>query len=118
LDTRHTRAGELPDLLTVEEAADILRLGRTKAYAMARQWRVTGGQAGLPVLDFGNVLRVPRHALERLIGAELSAPVSAQDSEPEQLDTDRQPTSRRRLGRRPKSKPASQLDLFDPSPAG
>lgn len=117
MDTRHTRAGELPDLLTVEEAADILRLGRTKAYALARQWRVTGGEEGLPVLDFGNVLRVPRHALEQLVGAELHSPASAK-RDPEQLDSDRQQTSGRRPARRPKSKPASQLDLFDPSPAG
>ena len=61
----------LPALLTVEEAGVLLRIGRTKAYAMAREWRDTGGRAGLPVVDFGNVLRVPRHALEEMIGTEL-----------------------------------------------
>jgi hypothetical protein len=64
-------AERLPDLLTVEEAADVLRVGRTKAYAMAREWRRTRGESGLPVLDFGHVLRVPRHALEQLLGGEL-----------------------------------------------
>ncbi len=50
----------LPDLLTVEEAARVLRIGRTKAYAMTVEWRRTHGKTGLPVVDFGNALRVPR----------------------------------------------------------
>lgn len=66
-------AERLPDLLTVEEAGAVLRVGRTKAYAMASEWRRTEGASGLPVLDFGHVLRVPRHALEQLVGAELHA---------------------------------------------
>src|SRR6266496_6041505 len=71
-------AERLPDLLTVEEAARLARVGRTKAYAMAREWRATGGRSGLPVVDFGHILRVPRRALEELIGAELTeAPLSA-----------------------------------------
>lgn len=61
----------LPDLLTVEEAARLIRVGRTKAYAMAQEWRTTNGRSGLPVVDFGHVLRVPRKALEQIIGAEL-----------------------------------------------
>jgi hypothetical protein len=31
----------IPVLLTVEEAGELLRIGRTKAYAMAREWRET-----------------------------------------------------------------------------
>lgn len=64
----------LPAMLTVEEAGGLLRIGRTKAYAMAREWRETGGRSGLPVVDLGHVLRVPRRALEELIGAELTGP--------------------------------------------
>jgi hypothetical protein len=56
-----------PELLTVEEAAALLRIGRTKAYAMAREWRDSNGRSGLPVVDFGHALRVPRRALEDLI---------------------------------------------------
>ncbi len=59
-------------LLTVEEAGELLRIGRTKAYAMAREWRETDGRSGLPVIDLGHVLRVPRRALEELIGADLA----------------------------------------------
>ncbi len=62
-----------PVLLTVEEAGAVLRVGRTKAYALARQWRATGGRSGLPVVDFGHVLRVPRRALEEMIGSALAA---------------------------------------------
>ena len=69
----------LPDLLTVEEAARLIRVGRTKAYAMAREWRATNGRSGLPVVDFGNVLRVPRRALEELIGVELTGTVDPPD---------------------------------------
>ena len=39
---------------------------------MAREWRETDGRSGLPVVDLGHVLRVPRRALEELIGAELT----------------------------------------------
>ena len=57
---------ELPEFLTVEEAADLLRIGRTSAYALAREWRETGGRKGLPVVELGRQLRVPRAALEEL----------------------------------------------------
>lgn len=56
-----------PQTLTVEEAARILRIGRTAAYALAREWRTTGGRSGLPVLELGRTLRVPRAALTRLL---------------------------------------------------
>ncbi len=62
----------VPDLLTVEEAARVMRIGRTKAYALAREWRATNGRSGLPVVDIGNVLRVPRQRLEQLLGRTLT----------------------------------------------
>lgn len=115
----------LPDLLTVEEAADVLRIGRTKAYDLARQWRTTNGETGLPVLDFGKVLRVPRHALETMVGGELRsvgtlrlvgageppevAPVPSSGAAPS--------LPRQRPRRRPRSAATSQLDLFDPPAA-
>ena len=66
-------AGGLPDLLTVEEAAVLLRIGRNKAYSLARQWRATNGRCGLPVVQFGHTLRVPRHALEEMLGVTFTA---------------------------------------------
>jgi hypothetical protein len=58
--------GDLPEFLTVEEAAAVLRIGRTSAYLLCQQWRFTDGKAGLPVVRIGRLLRVPRAALERL----------------------------------------------------
>lgn len=57
---------ELPLLLTVEEAAGVLRIGRTLAYSLARRYVESGGVAGLPVIRLGNRLRVPRWALLEL----------------------------------------------------
>ena len=52
-------AGDLPPSsrfkrFSVPEAAAILRIGRTMAYAQARLWRATGGREGLPVLTLGH----------------------------------------------------------------
>ncbi len=42
-----------PDFLTMEEAAQILRVGRNQVYELARVWRATGGERGVPVVEFG-----------------------------------------------------------------
>ena len=119
----------LPDLLTVEEAAAVLRIGRTKAYAMSREWRATNGQRGLPVVDFGSVLRVPRAALEAMVGAVLVGPLPgspaaaviavAVEGTPESPATPTQakatPSSRRRQANSTDQRVTStdQLDLFN-----
>ncbi len=58
---------QLPDVMTVEEAAAFLRIGRSAAYELCRQWRLTGGRAGLPVVAFGRTLRVPKAAIVRML---------------------------------------------------
>lgn len=58
---------EYPDLLTVEEAADYLRISRGLGFQLARQYRITDGAAGLPVVQLGRCLRVPRDDLELLV---------------------------------------------------
>lgn len=63
-----------PQTLTVEEAAKVLRIGRTAAYALAREWRATHGRSGIPVLELGRTLRVPRHALEALLTGAMPRP--------------------------------------------
>ena len=55
---------DLPDLLTIEEAARILRIGRGQAYELARRWRASGGAEGLPNVEIGmKTKRVPKTAL-------------------------------------------------------
>jgi hypothetical protein len=100
-------------LLTVEEAAAVLRIGRTKAYAMAREWRATGGRSGLPVVDLGNVLRVPVAQLEAHLGVtlELSAPPAPVASSVPPAPT---PTRRPRTTN---SRDVDQLNLLDPNAA-
>lgn len=66
----------LPDLLTVEEAAVLLRIGRNQAYDLTRQWRATNGKCGLPVIELSpHTLRVPLHALEEFVGTKLTGPL-------------------------------------------
>jgi excisionase family DNA binding protein len=71
-----------PDFFTVEEAARILRIGRTAAYELARKWRATDGRDGLPVVAFGRLLRVPRTALEALGGGPLATACTAMIEKP------------------------------------
>ncbi len=61
-----------PDFLTVEEAARVLRIGRTSAYQLATLFLRTEGREGLPVIRVGRQLRVPRGRLEAWVGGPLS----------------------------------------------
>ncbi len=81
-------ASSVPDLLTVEEAARVLRIGRTKAYALTQAWRDSGGEFGIPVIEIGG-LRVPRVRLEELIGA----PILSVPSEGSEIAEAMQPSS-------------------------
>jgi hypothetical protein len=65
----------VPDFLTIEEAAAILRIGRTAAYALGREYLATGGLSGLPVMRFGRLLRVPRVKLEAMLGGPITWPL-------------------------------------------
>lgn len=55
-----------PPLLTIEEAAKVLRIGRSLAYELARLYEASGGTKGLPAIRFGTCFRVPRWALMEL----------------------------------------------------
>jgi excisionase family DNA binding protein len=63
-----------PDFLTVEEAAAVLRIGRTTAYELVREFLRTGGAEGLPARRVGRQMRVPRAALERWHGGPITWP--------------------------------------------
>ncbi len=54
---------DMPAVLTIEEAAAALRIGRSAAYAAARS-------GDLPVIRVGRTLRVPRHRLQAMLGGE------------------------------------------------
>jgi hypothetical protein len=66
-----------PAFLRVEEAAAVLRIGRTAAYELARRFLDTDGGSGLPVIRIGKQLRVPRHRLEELAGGPIPWPETA-----------------------------------------
>lgn len=63
---RFAAATEFPLLLTVEQAAEVLTIGRTLAYSLAHRYEESGGVAGLPMIRLGNCLRVPGWALLEL----------------------------------------------------
>lgn len=58
---------DLPPFLTVEQAAKVLQLGRSKSYELTVEWERSGGRTGLPFVWFGHQKRVPRAALIKFI---------------------------------------------------
>jgi excisionase family DNA binding protein len=62
---------QLPEMLTVEEAASILRISRSRAYEAVTTYQHTGGADGLPVIRIGRSLRVPRRSLVAWIDGQL-----------------------------------------------
>jgi excisionase family DNA binding protein len=54
---------DLPPFMTVEQAAKVLQIGRSKAYELTVEWERTGGKSGLPYVRCGWRKRVPRAAL-------------------------------------------------------
>jgi excisionase family DNA binding protein len=65
-----------PDFLSVREAARVLRIGKTFAFELAQQFLHTEGAAGLRVIRVGRQLRVPRTALEEMLGGSITWPPS------------------------------------------
>ena len=61
----------LPDMLRVDEAAEVLRISRSRAYEEVNRYLRTGGAEGLPVIRIGRSLRVPKWALLAWIDAQL-----------------------------------------------
>ena len=59
---------DLPPFMTIEQAAKVLQLGRSKTYQLSVEWERTGGASGLPFVWFGHQKRIPRAVLERFIG--------------------------------------------------
>ena len=128
----------IPPFLTVPEAGRLLRIGRTKAYDLTKEWRATGGRSGLPVVDLGDVL-VPGPAVRQMLGLGLTDDTAGPEpaADPEPAKGGALPTAPRSgestsaamndvrppeppfpvpRPRRPRRQPAGQLPLFDPRP--
>lgn len=58
----------LPLMLTVDEAAGLLRISRTSAYKLAQEWRCTAGASGLPTVRLGSRIMVRRVDLAVILG--------------------------------------------------
>ena len=58
---------DLPIMLTVDQAARVLRVGRSKAYELAALYTSSGGTQGLAVLRLGDLLRIPKFALYEFV---------------------------------------------------
>ncbi|MFT5204049.1 MAG: hypothetical protein ACI9C1_003452 [Candidatus Aldehydirespiratoraceae bacterium] len=56
---------ELPEVLTVDEVAAALRIGRSAAYGIFREWETSAGKRGLRCFRIGRSLRTTR---EHLLG--------------------------------------------------
>jgi hypothetical protein len=66
-----------PDFLTLDEAAAVLRVGRSTAYREANAFERSGGRTGIPVIRFGKQFRVPRCRLEDQLGGPITWPLPA-----------------------------------------
>ncbi len=58
---------DLPLILTVDDAARLLRIGRSHAYNLTKLYFASGGLQGLPAIRLGDLLRVPKAALHELV---------------------------------------------------
>lgn len=101
-------AQEVPHFLTVDEAAEVLRFGRTKTYEQANLWIATGGNQGIPAIKVGGQIRVPTALLEQHFGIRitlrpLGRKTKGRPASPEsvrQLDVGRDESGSRRRSRR------------------
>ncbi len=100
-----------PDLFTVAEAAAVLRIGRTTAYELVRRDFDSGGGEGLAVVRIGGQFRVPRSALERIVGGPVTCLVDGRSpSEPAPRLVPSPSTSSRGQRSNPTSPSSSSVD--------
>jgi excisionase family DNA binding protein len=69
---------DAPHVLTIEEAAKALRIGRTAAYEAARRGDLPGA------VRIGRTWRVSRHQLEQLLGVPINDDATVRNSHFEQ----------------------------------
>ena len=98
-----------PDFLTLEEAAAVLRVGRSTAYREANAFGASGGKTGIPVIRYGKLFRVPRCRLEEQLGGPITWPLRV--DAPVIVTTTRLPAPRKRTQRQVASRSTAQLAL-------
>jgi hypothetical protein len=65
---RYRGLDDLPDVLTIHEAAEFMRVSPGVAYEMARRYRATNGREGLPVFMAGaRMMRVYKIELAKFV---------------------------------------------------
>ncbi len=67
---------DVPPFMTIEQAAKVLQLGRSKTYELSVEWERSGGASGLPFVWFGRQKRIPRAVLQRFVDATLAPPAA------------------------------------------
>jgi hypothetical protein len=64
---------ELPDVLTIQEAAEFIRVSPGVAYQMARRYRATNGREGLPVFMAGaRMMRIYKIEFAKFVAGKLN----------------------------------------------
>ena len=104
-----TRLAAPPDFLTLEEAAVVLRVGRSTAYREANAFERSGGRTGIPVIRFGKQFRVPRCRLEEQLGGPITWPLPTSHTPVAQAIA--RPSRRRTRDGAVVSRPGAQLSL-------
>jgi len=59
-----------PLMLTIAEAAEVLRLSRSSAYKLAEEHRASGGRSGLPTQKLGGRLLVRLVDVAAIVGVD------------------------------------------------
>ena len=104
---------DLPLMLTVEQAREVLGIGRSLAYAEVRRYLATGGREGIPAVRIGSAIRIPRAGLVDLL---LSAPAPESHSVELHAVTPSARTSRRpRSSRSTRNSGLAQLSFVEPA---
>jgi excisionase family DNA binding protein len=68
---------DLPPFLTVDQAAKVLQLGRSKTYELTVEYDLSAGRTGLPFVWLGKQKRIPRTALIRFMDPDSRRPPAA-----------------------------------------
>jgi hypothetical protein len=98
-----------PDFLTLDEAAAVLRVGRSTAYREANAFEASGGTTGIPVVRYGKQFRVPRCRLEEQLGGPITWPLPTEPGTPE--PTTRSSHRAKRMERSGAPRSTAQLSL-------